>query len=1670
MNDDAPGLEVGFLIDTGASYDELIQLGQLMDSTEARALKSAKEIERATGGMINVGNSVIQMEAVGTVATRVARDIAREKGQAERAGERFIRQVERENAAFGKSRSEQRAVRAETLALAAAKSGLGELASRIRAEDSALAAKELTAARAARFEAEAAAEERQLAADRAVAAAAKEAQALRAATNAHMAFEAAARRGAAAMREQEATSTRYERDLAELRQQLDPVAASQARVNQQIEFAAEAMRRGDISAAQFQARSAQLKGSLEQVETASAATRAGMTNLGFQIQDITQGLAMGVSPFTILAQQGGQVASALQQIFEASQPVAGAVGATAGAITGLNTAATSAKSSTLQLAGADVAAIPATNALSGAATVEAGALGGVAAGANAATAATQRFTLASRLATFAAGPLGAGVIALVSVLGMFAFSSRKGTDSSDALKLSLDIQKNSYDVLTNAVREYNATQQDSAALTRAATDEAKRQTLELIKQAKAQLAAAEAAYFNQSANSKGGLEIKAALGSQIGAAEAKLQKLQGELREIEKGLANQAVEARMNKEVEIATRYGRLLNNLSAAYDNGKKSVADYRVEREKLLRLHEKELEVYRSAKREEGRAGPSASAVATRDARVGDMVALIKSLFPGARITSTTGGQHTKGSDHYAGRAIDFVPGGGMGKYTTAEVEQILKDAGVDIRRNARGTQQLFGPGRAASRPGDHDDHFHLAWQGSPDTSKVDEQKARALEEARRAYELVVTAAKEYAAAQREEAATVGLSAKELRQYADAAAIAKAPTAELKKAIVDAAAARETAISAQAGKDFEANVLQPLRDELALYGLTGPARDAAALDLEKQAFMARHVAEGVGVAEQRWKQYYDAKSALIAKDAAQDAEVKRLERMRAELERMTDAARTAGDAIANAFGRVGGAVADAIDILMEYERRQEDIDDRVRKNLLDRASAEKESSALQLQGMTALTGATKNLFREHSAAYKAMAAAEKAFALVQLANTAVNVAAGASKMFATLGPWAFPAVAAMLGVMASLGFSKGGSAKAPDTNQGTGTVLGDPGAKSESIKRAIDALRDVDTVMLSYSRQMANSLRTIENNIQGFASLIVRNGEIGTAAGVKEGFNSNAGTVLAGVGMVLGGPIGAGIGALLTKIPIVGDILKGLFGTKTTVLGSGLSGGAQSIGDILAGGYDAQTYVDVQKKKKLFGITTSNKTSTQYSAADPMLENQFALILREFNNAIVAAAGPLGAATADIQNRLNGFVFSIGKINLQGLTGAEIEERLTAVFGAAADNMARAAFPGMERFQRAGEGLFETLVRVASIAESVTASFDLLGRNASGMTLDTKVALADQFENIGALTSAVDAYFSAFYTKEEQAAARTAQMGKVFESLGMAMPSTLAGFRQLVEAQDLNTAAGREAYAMLLKLAPAFADLQSAMEGAKSAADIAAERQDLERQLLELRGDTAALRALQLAKLDASNRELQQQIWAIQDAQAAAKAADELRKAWQSVSDTLMDEVRRIRGLTDTAAGGGFASLMGQFNAATSAARSGDMDAAKSLPQLSQALLAAAADAATSRQELDRVRAQIAASLEATNGLIGGLAGSPAATNAALLNAAAASQPGTAAVNDNGSDSLAAKFDAMKEELGRLRADMNSGNAAIASGVNKVGKHLDNVTSRSGGEAVSVEIEIAA
>lgn len=67
-------------------------------------------------------------------------------------------------------------------------------------------------------------------------------------------------------------------------------------------------------------------------ETAFRQSRAVATNLSFQLQDIAQGLMVGTSPFTLMAQQGGQVVQALSM---APGGAGGAVRALGSAVGGL---------------------------------------------------------------------------------------------------------------------------------------------------------------------------------------------------------------------------------------------------------------------------------------------------------------------------------------------------------------------------------------------------------------------------------------------------------------------------------------------------------------------------------------------------------------------------------------------------------------------------------------------------------------------------------------------------------------------------------------------------------------------------------------------------------------------------------------------------------------------------------------------------------------------------------------------------------------------------------------------------------------------------------------------------------------------------------------------------------------------------------------------------------------------------------------------------------------------------------------------------------------------------------------------------------------------------------------------------------------------------------------
>jgi hypothetical protein len=683
-------------------------------------------------------------------------------------------------------------------------------------------------------------------------------------------------------------------------------------------------------------------------------------------------------------------------------------------------------------------------------------------------------------------------------------------------------------------------------------------------------------------------------------------------------------------------------------------------------------------------------------------------------------------------------------------------------------------------------------------------------------------------------------------------------------------------------------------------------------------------------------------------------------LDVLRAKLDPVSQRVDEVARSMRDAFGSVGGAIGDVITVLDEYGKRQAIIGQQTAMALAAEkvdnqlvATLRKRAIDNQLSGTVALLGASKSLFNEKSKGYKAMEAAEKALAIVQLARTAIDVAGGAAKMFASLGPFGFPAVAAMLGVMASLGFKGGGGGgqsfnlKDYQASMGTGSVLGDGKAKSDSISQSLDLLASNSDKELEYGNAMVRSLRSIENNIGNLAGLLAK--QLGVTGGAFDTSGLGLGSVTS-----LGGLQG-GIFKLASKIPIVGGLLggigKALFGTTVTktLLDQGIVFDPETVGSILSGGIDGQTYQDIQtkKKKKMFGITTSNKTkiSTSYGGLDEQAEQQVGLLIGSMRDSIVSAAGLLGVEGAGAV--LDAFKINLGKISLKDLTGAEIQEQLNAVFSKLGDDMAAAALPALATFQKVGEGQFETLMRLAKDYQTVDVQMQSIGR-AFGMTGAASIALRenliDLFGSLDAFVDQTQFYRDNFLTEAERIAPVMNAVNGELSRLGLSGVDTIDKFKAVVNGLDLTTEAGQNLYAALMALAPGFAAVEKYQSAqAQAAAALAKTRAGLEINLLDAQGKTsealALRRKMELEAMDESLRPLQQQIYAEQDLAATRAKAAEQTSQRRSLEIALLD-------------------AMGQTAAATALRRKAELEAMDATLRPLQMQIYAWQDLATAQQ----------------------------------------------------------------------------------------------------------------
>ncbi|MES2262083.1 MAG: tape measure protein [Pseudomonadota bacterium] len=561
---------------------------------------------------------------------------------------------------------------------------------------------------------------------------------------------------------------------------------------------------------------------------------------------------------------------------------------------------------------------------------------------------------------------------------------------------------------------------------------------------------------------------------------------------------------------------------------------------------------------------------------------------------------------------------------------------------------------------------------------------------------------------------------------------------------------------------------------------------------------------------------------------------------------------------------------------------------------------AASRASAQAQIKSYGDMAGAAKGFFKENTTGYKVLEATEKGFRAVEMAlavknmleksgllaaftglfvaskategaidtaatgrsviNSGIRAAADGVAAFAkTLASIPFPFnVAAGAGVLALLaaagvkvmggggGSGAGASAAEVQKKQGTGTVLGDDTAKSDSIKRGIELLAKNSSIELSHTAGMLSALKAIEASMVGLTNIVVR------TTGVVNGTNLGIATGQLNKGQAT--DIVASIGTEMTKGlfgPIIGGAmaktLNNIWGKVTqNIVDAGVQFGG-SVRELQNGkGYEQYASVDTTTSS-FFGLKKNTNNSVQTQALSDELTNQFGLIFKNMEVALGGAATSLGLSTDRVTKVFDDLSLAETKVSLKGLKGDDLTAALNAVVSKALDDMSSAVFPEFEQFRGVGEGYAETVLRVTtnyanldSILASVGATFGATGISSLKARKDF-LALVGGIDALAAQTSS---FADNYLTEAERLAPVQKYVTEQLTALGYASLKTRDDFKaaalDLVNSGALATDTGAKTYAGLMAVEGAFAKVTAAAEDTTlSVQAVADQRKDLQKQI---------------------------------------------------------------------------------------------------------------------------------------------------------------------------------------------------------------------------------------
>lgn len=569
------------------------------------------------------------------------------------------------------------------------------------------------------------------------------------------------------------------------------------------------------------------------------------------------------------------------------------------------------------------------------------------------------------------------------------------------------------------------------------------------------------------------------------------------------------------------------------------------------------------------------------------------------------------------------------------------------------------------------------------------------------------------------------------------------------------------------------------------------------------------------------------------------------------------------------------------------------------------DTALLNKQAINNQILGYANLSGAISGMFKQGSREAATFQAAQTVLALVE--GTRAILTAGTGDPYTAIPRMAAMAlmVKSLLGnIGVSLGMSgsnttTGDSFSMQKANTGTGSVLGDTSKASDSITKSLSILEDYAKPEFRLSQQMAKSLESINSKIGGVTSLLLQNADTALGLNYTGGFDTGFKNNIDSSSLL------QPINSIISKIPVIGQVnslfdgiinsvLGGVFGKKSVsqeLTDSGITFADALLKDAITSfnGSAYQTIATTVKKKSWSGSSSSTELNTYFTGLDSEINNQFSLVLRNLYDTVYQAGNALDIGSDSLNNSLNNFVVSIGKISLKDKTGTQIQELLTSVFGKIGDDLAKAAVPTITSFQQIGEGLFTTLTRVASGMEQANYYTDRLGTTFQKINFNEiinkqgdvgfealyqsilKVEKGANFNNIlstlsgtaeelysaylsldlmrdrltflgqgsdglsisaiaGAggleqLNDGISSFIENFYSSAEQQQLKVSELNQELSRTGITtIPTTIAGFKELVNGIDTTTESGQKLYGSLISLSDSFYDVYSSVEESRT------------------------------------------------------------------------------------------------------------------------------------------------------------------------------------------------------------------------------------------------------